>query len=366
MPKISVYILIMLLSFTLKAQTPIEKSKAGWASGEVIEVKQGESILLKITAEYIDVHLGAVTIFRKISPENPKITAAIESALSEISKGDKILVTGIVSAGKKSITAQTIYLVTKSDLAQKLSVERNRWQTHGVAGKVVAIDLITQQITLAIRSLQGEIKVILLPKENAEYLRYATDSAKFADAVSGSLADVKIGNQLRAMGEKSADGLIFLAEKYLFGSFKMLAGNIKSLDIAKNELTITDMQSKKLIVISLKNNTVLKKFPPEIAQMMAMQMQAEKAQPQTVKPTRRNFDEMLERLPNLNISELKIGDAIGISCIIGTTPDKYTAVKLLSGVEPFLKPPQIAKTGGNNATNQPQTINIPGLENIEN
>jgi ribosomal protein L24 len=365
MPKLTKIILTTLIIISLKTQTVANGINSNWVSGEITAIKNGSTISLKTVDGNIDVFLTDTTVFKKVSPENPKLTAAIDSNLSEISEGDKILVTGTVSGDKKSISAQTIYLVTKSDLAQKRTVERDLWRTRGVSGKVVSIDYKTQNITLAVRNPQGESKIILSPKENVQYLRYAPDSVKFADAVVSNLAEIKVGDQLRALGERSADGLSFQAEKYISGSFKMVAGKITALDLARNEVTITDSQSKKTIVAQFNKNTLLKKFPPEIAQMMMLQIQAERAQPQNTNRVRRDFDEMLERLPNLKLSELNINDSIGISCIVGTSPNLYTAVKLLAGVEPFLNPPRTNGTSGNNNA-QSQPITIPGLDDIEN
>jgi hypothetical protein len=75
-----------------------------------------------------------------------------------------------------------------------------------------------------------------------------------------------------------------------------------------------------------------------------------------------DVDQMLERLPALALSELKIGDAIAASSTGGTTPDRVTAIKFVAGIEPFLNPPQIP--GGNNRPRGggSPSIEIPGLD----
>ena len=45
---------------------------------------------------------------------------------------------------------------------------------------------------------------------------------------------------------------------------------------------------------------------------------------------------MLERIPVVELSELKAGDALIISSIAGAGTDKITAITLLAGVEPIL------------------------------
>ena len=45
---------------------------------------------------------------------------------------------------------------------------------------------------------------------------------------------------------------------------------------------------------------------------------------------------MIERMPTLNMAELKPGDALIISSTVGAEADKITAITLLAGVEPIL------------------------------
>ena len=88
----------------------------------------------------------------------------------------------MVSEDKKSVPAKVIYLMTKSDISKKASAEKEMWQTRGIFGRVISVDFKTQNITLAARGTLGETNVVISPKDDAEYLRYAADSVKFADA----------------------------------------------------------------------------------------------------------------------------------------------------------------------------------------
>lgn len=413
MQKLLLLLLFSLFVVSYQGQTPtttpppaLNGIKANLAAGEVSTINQTEKKLSLQTSDgAIDVVIVAATGFKRVLPENPVITAAVASSLSEIGEKDKVLVTGTVSADKKTITAKNVYLMSKSDIAKKLAAEREAWRTRGISGRVVKVDFKTQNVTIASRSLMGETEVVLSPKENAEYLRYSPSSAKFADAVASNLAEIKVGDQLRALGDKSTDGLTFKAEKYLTGSFKMVAGKITAIDTAKNEITIEDSANKKPTTIVVNSNTVIKQFPAEMAQGMARMMSGgmggmqppqggqgttvvmrppQGGQPGGNNPSggqpnsnnqtppaggqRRmgfgqgggNLDEMLERLPAISIAQLKIGDTIGISGTAGSVANRYTAFKLLSGVEPFMSIPQMP-TGGGRGGQQP-TINIPGLD----
>ena len=72
---------------------------------------------------------------------------------------------------------------------------------------------------------------------------------------------------------------------------------------------------------------------------------------------------MLERFPNITAADLKVGDMIAVSSTKGTTVDRITAIKLLAGVEPFLRAAQ-AISGGHRGQGAP-SLNIPGLDGID-
>ena len=47
--------------------------------------------------------------------------------------------------------------------------------------------------------------------------------------------------------------------------------------------------------------------------------------------------DLLERLPTISISELKVGDTIIMSSLAGSDPTQFTAISLVSGIEPLLQ-----------------------------
>lgn len=427
MRKLFGFILLFLFVLTVQkgqAQTPTTTPppaptgiKANLAAGEVTAVSQTENKISLLTSDgAIDALITPSTVFKKIPPENPSIGAAVAATFSDIGEKDKVLITGVVSADKKTIPAKTVYLMSKSDIAKRDQAEKELWRTRGITGKVISVDFKTQNVTISTISLMGEAKnVILSPKEKVEYLRYAPDSAKYSDAVASSLAEIKVGDQLRALGDKSTDGATFKAEKFVTGSFKTVVGKITAIDLAKNEVTIEDATTKKPAVIVVTPTTSMKNFPPQQARMMAMmasgaamqfgggqgqggqgqggqgttmvmrppqggQPNGQGGQPNNGQPTggqtpqggqgangqprvfTRNgsLEDMVNNLPNTTIAELKVGDTIGVSSPAGTVANHYTAIRLWAGVEPFLTTPRVNMGGGGG--NQSPTINIPGLD----
>jgi hypothetical protein len=357
--------------------------KPTYFQGEVVSVNGGK-LSLQTKDGAVEITLTTTTAYKKVSPEKPKIADAVDATLADIGAGDKVIVSSIVPADKKSIPARTVYLMTKSDISKRNDAERNAWQTRGISGRVVSIDVPNKKVVVAMRGVGGEKNITLTPKDVIEYRRYAPDSVKFSDAKASTFGELSIGDQLRALGDRSADGTTFEAEKIVSGSFKMVGGTITAIDAEKKEITIKDIQTNKPVTIAINDSSVLKNFPEEMAKMMAMRMTGGGITPpgggnvavrppnqggnQQVTPGggnsqmrggRGEFDDMIERFPNISLADLKIGAAVAASSTTGATPGRVTAIKLLSGVEPFFAAAAQAPRGN---TQSSPSLNIPGLD----
>jgi hypothetical protein len=375
------FILFVSASLTISAQ---DATKPTFFPGDVISVA-GDKLSLQTKDGTVEITLQPTTTYKKVSPEKKKLADAVDATLADIGAGDKVLVSSIVPADKKSIPARTVYLITKSDISKRNEAERAAWQTRGISGRVVSIDVPNKKIVVAMRGMGGERNVTLTPKEVIEYRRYSQDSVKFSDAKASSFGELSIGDQLRALGDRSADGTSFEAEKIVSGSFKMVGGTITAIDVEKKEITIKDIQTNKPVTIVVNDSSILKNFPPDMAQMMAARMTGGGVQPPgggnvSVRPPnqagtqtnppgggqtrggRGEFDDMIERFPNISLADLKIGAAVAASSTNSTMPGRVTAIKLLSGVEPFFAAAAQAPRGGNNQSSP--SLNIPGLDGI--
>jgi hypothetical protein len=377
---------------TAEAQRPVP------VRGEVSAIDAANKKIALTTKDgEVSVTLDEKAVYRRVSAENPSdLKSATPAALSDIAVGDSVVAVGKLSDDKKSLaSARSVYLLTKADISKKQQTEQQKW-TSGVAGRVTAINPATNEITVAPRSGNPTTgAVIVAISDKTQYRRYAPNSVKYSDARTSNLAELKVGDQLRARGEKTPDGVRLTAEEVISGSFKMVAGTITAVDAAKNEVTVKEAQTDKIVVIQVNNDTLLRRFPLEMAQRMA-QMQAMRASGQQMpqgaamsggqggaaqaRPANPNgggqgagngmmrqgggdVDQMLERLPALTISELKVGDAIAASSTAGATPDRVTAIKFVAGVEPFLTQPQVPGGTRQQGGTSP-SINIPGLDGI--
>ena len=408
----NIYRILVLACFALvggssQAQTPDIGIGKTIALGEVTALDATTNkLMLKTKDGDIEVQLSANTVYKRVSPEKPNdIASAVASSLAEIGVGDRVIAVGTVAADKKSVPARQLILMTKGDLTKRQQAEGDAWR-NGVSGKVTSVNLATKEITVSSRSLAGEKPVIINDVSKVKIRRYAPTSVKYSDTKESSLAEIQIGDQVRARGTKSEDGSRFTAEEIVSGNFKTVGGTITAVDAAKGEVTIKDIQTNKPVTIIVNSNTLLRKFPAEMAQMMA-RMQAMRAAGITGNPNggqfpnggqrpnnapngepnpnggqpspnpnggqggmgmmrgggRGDLDDLLERLPVVTVADLKVGDAIATSTTANQEPNRFTAIKLVAGVEPFFTAPTLPQGQGGRQGASP-SFSVPGLDSL--
>jgi hypothetical protein len=242
-----------------------------------------------------------------------------------------------------------------------------------------------------VRGFAGEKTVLVTPKDKAEFYRYAPASVKFSEAKKGVVSDIEVGDSIRALGDKNADGTEVKAEKIVSGAFKTVGGTITAVNPEKNEITINDFQTKKSVTIVISDSSILKQFPADIAQRMAQlqggggggfrpptqggqqnpqqnsqtpgQTQGGMGQGGGMRGGGGGIDDMLERFPTVKLADLKVGEMIAVSSTKSADPSRINAIKLLSGVEPFIKMQQMTTAGqGGGRGNSSPNFSIPGLD----
>lgn len=365
-------------------QSPDSAVKPTYFAGDVAAVN-AKSFAITTKTGQTEVMLTEKTVYKKASAEDFNLATATPGALTDIGVGDKVTVSALLAADGKSMNARTVYFVTKADIEAKNARINEDWRKRGIKGRVTAVNPQTNQITVEMRSLTSSTTLMLRPKEKAKFLRYAQDSVRYDEASKSSLPEVKIGDEIRALGERNADGTGFAAEEIITGAFQTIAGTIKSVDPAKNEMVIKNLQTGKDVTVSVNEASVVKRFPAEQAERMAGFMsggaggvrpagqgaappsggQGQTPGPGRVGPAgaRGGIDDMLERFPNITTADLKAGDMIAVSSTKNATMDRVKAIKLLAGVEPFLRMAQ-ATSGGQRGQSVQGGFTIPGLDGV--
>jgi hypothetical protein len=319
----------------------------------------------------VSVGLDAKASFRRVAPGETNLANAASIALTDISAGDRVLARG--KPGESGLIATLVVVMSQADIASKQAAERADWDRRGATGIVTETG--GDQVTISVRNLTGVTPLVIKPVANAIVRRYTPESVKFADAKPSKLEEIKKGDQVRARGNKTADGMTMTADEIVSGQFRMIAGVIQSVDAKENLIRINNLETKKTLVVKITGDTSVKKLPPPVSQLIANRLHGVKEEAPAGGPPgaggpgagapgggrggfgggRGGFggapggagrgpgdlQSMIERIPAIAIGDLMMGDAIILSSIApsAATPDQATAITVLAGVEPILTKP---------------------------
>jgi len=348
------------LGLGARAQTAGTAAQRAQVAGTIASIDPaGKRLTVKTDkGETVTVETTDHSFFRRMPPGETDTKKAVSIALSDITTGDRVVAIGQPSADPKNFEARTIYIMTKSDVAEVHQKEMEDWQKRGTVGNVTSIDAGAKTFTIK----AGGKVVTVQPSDKTEFLRYALDSAKITDAKPSGFAQIKAGDQAHVLGNKNADGTTVAAEEVVFGSFKQIAATIESVDPQTGELKVKDLAVKKgpPVILKVTPDTAIKKLPLQLATMLARryapgaQAQSEGGRgggqggpggqggfgrgPGGGMRSGGGFDiqRMLENVPATALGDLKPGDAIMVSTTEGNDSTHLTAITLLAGVEPVL------------------------------
>ncbi|HEX8476040.1 MAG TPA: hypothetical protein VF666_18720 [Pyrinomonadaceae bacterium] len=302
----------------------------------------------------------------RVPPGETSAEKAVKISLADITVGDRVFARGQVAADGASVTARQIVVtgrVAASTGAQ--AGAGDDWNRRGIAGRIAALNPATKEITLRARGREGAEGVVVdASSGKVKFLRYAPDSVNAADAVASSFADLKVGDQLRARGERNADGTRFTPEEIIFGSFVRVGGTVTSVNVATGEIAIQSEQMGTPLTVSIGQRTTLRRVTPEIAATITEQRQQRRAPEgqrgddenrrarREAREARgegggrrggggggggRNFQEMLANLPLIKLADLKKGDVVFVTATPGADASRATAITLLTGEAEFMK-----------------------------
>jgi len=254
--------------------------------------------------------------------------------VSEIVVGDQALAYFKGAPDQKPLLATSLVIRAKADLAQLAQKELEDWKKRGTTGTVTAVDAAAKTVSIKV----GQRTLTVQPSDKTEYHRYSLDSAKVSDAKPSTFAEIKAGDQVNVLGNKSEDGMTIRAESIFAGTFRQIAATIVSIDPGTGEMKVIDLATKKPLIVRVNSDSTMKKLPDDVAQSLARRYQAGARSGGNAAGGMRGGDigQLLERSPAIPLSDLKPKDAIMVSTTMGTDPTRVTAIMLLAGVEPIL------------------------------
>ena len=368
--------------------------------GVVTQLKTGSLTLKTESGPELQVPLPEGISVLRVPPGAKDLKTATPVTVSDVSLGDRVLIRGRVSDDQKSVAATSVIVMAKTDLEKAREADRAEWRRRGIGGLVKATNTESKEITISapnVPPMPGNLThpVLITLAANATLLRYAPDSVRFSDAKPSTFQEIKVGDQVRALGTKSEDGSRFAAEKLVSGTFRNLGATVISVDAPNGVVTVKDLVSAKPVLVRTNADSRMHRLPPFLAQMIAgfnsgappggpapggvpgrgRPSDSPPVQPAAGGPPpgvhpgpgqegagawRRDgkagvpgrpegggpggsngngppdIQQMLDQAPALALSELKPGDALIVLSTEGAKLGDVTAITLLAGVEPIL------------------------------
>jgi hypothetical protein len=344
-------------------------------SGDVAQIEPGHLALHTAKGD-VQVTLPEGVRLLRVPPGSKDLKTAVAIAVTDINPGDRAVVLGHPGADPQTIEATRVLVLTKSDLASLHDAEIHEWQTRGIEGIVKSVDADKLEISIAAPNhppTPGNLThpVTVTTTDKTVLLRYAPNSIQFADARPSSLAGIKVGDQLRALGTRSDDGSQYAADKVVFGTFHNIGARVISVDTQANTVTVKSLATNKPVVVHVNADCKMHQLPDFVAQMIARLNTRGSGGPQGGggRPPggsaggagggppqaggiggggqgggggmRRgggmsNLSQALERMPSITLSDLQRDEPIVIFSTEGTSPSEVTAIYILTGVEPIL------------------------------
>jgi hypothetical protein len=357
MAALAALVLSFAFSFGALAQTASRSLRGA------ITAINGNTLTVKTdTGESHQVTVAADTDLKRIEPGQTSLSGAAAITLSDLAVGDRILVRGLDAAATADpLQPKQIVAIKAADMAQKQEKDLADWQKRGIAGLVKSVDVANGAITVS-TGAGPTAKTLVVKTTKATVLkRYAAGTVRFDQAQPAPIDAIHEGDQLRARGEKNADGTEIAAEEVVSGSFRNVSGTILAVDAAASTVTLKDLTTKKQVTIHIGPDAQMHRIPDQMAQFIAARLKGTAPAGAGAAGGQRSAgsgagagsgggrgagaaggdpQQFLNRTPVIQIKDLQKGQAVMVVATdaAGSSGD-VNAIMLLAGVEPLLEAP---------------------------
>src|ERR1700761_1410098 len=201
--------LILSLAVSLGAQAASRSLRGA------ITAINGNTLTVKAdSGESHQVTVAADTDLKRIEPGQTSLSSAAAITLADLAVGDRILVRGLdADATADPLQPKQIIAIKAADMAQKQEKDLADWQKRGIAGLVKSVDAANGVITVS-TGAGPTAKTLAVKTTKATVLkRYSAGTVRFDQAQPAPIDAIHAGDQLRARGDKNADGTEIAAEE---------------------------------------------------------------------------------------------------------------------------------------------------------
>jgi hypothetical protein len=374
---ISISTMALLIAIAIGA--PMLRAQASSRYLGTITAINGDTLTVKTDAgDERQVQVPAAASLKRIAPGEKDLSTAATIQIGDLATGDRVLVKLDPDAQGSTPQALQVVAIKQADVALKQQKDREDWQRNGVGGLVKSVDAASGVIQLTSGAGPTAKTVTVHVTKTTVLKRYAAASVRFDESQPAPIDAVQAGDQLRARGEKNADGTEITATEIVSGGFRNISGTISSLDVAASTLTVKDLITKKPVTIHIGDQAQMRRLPDMMARVIAARLKGGSAgagagaangngqppngadggqhassgqqaggqangqwqgagQGRAGGAGTGDMQQLLSRAPAIKISDLQKGEAVMLVSTQGTSDVK--AITLLAGVEPLLEAP---------------------------
>ncbi|MBI4852446.1 MAG: hypothetical protein HY819_11685 [Acidobacteria bacterium] len=335
---------ILAICFTLPQNTLAQTSNApsnqttsaSRILGDVKEINKEQNwLVIKTAAGEITVNTTKDTVCKRVAPDSKSLEGAEAITFLDILPGDRVWARNTTNLDVNKVEAKQLVLMSATSIAERNKKERENWQRRGILGEITAID--GDNFTLKLRD--GNT-VTLNFTEKPDIRRYPPGSFEFTASKQIPSSEIKIGDNIFARGERSADNLSFKADFLITGDVpRPTFGQITAINLEKQEITVKTRERETLIQVN--PETLLRRMPDDAftqrqgqeGQGSGQNLQSGQNAPVRQTPAEANAttppqgqglgvqrrggmfnpEAIMERLRNspvINLNELKVGDFV--------------------------------------------------------
>ena len=383
--KVPVLWVQLTLLITFAIGTTLVRAQAPSRFVGTVTAISGDTVTVKTDAGDVrQVQIPSTAALKRIAPGQKDLSTADTIQFSDLATGDRVLVKLDPDATGTTPQALQVVAVKQADVAMKQQKDREDWQRNGVGGLVKNVDA-ASGVVMVTSGAGATAKTVTVHTSKTTMLkRYAPGSVRFDEAQPAAIDAIHVGDQLRARGEKNADGSEITATEVVSGSFRNISGTITTIDTGASTFTVKDLITKKSVTIKVAGEAQMRRLPDMMAKAIATRLKggaaggampastsseivnahpqngaggaeqkAGSGQPGNAQAgTSQNgaqggwqgrgagtgdMQQMLSRAPAIKLTDLQKDEAVMLVSTQGTS--EVTVITLLAGVEPLLEAP---------------------------
>jgi hypothetical protein len=349
-------VVVSLAAFVCGANNPVQE-KPQSVVGVVVQADSSRKALTirSDAGETISIQTGDTTTLVRIPAGERTLAKATTIQFTDIIPGDRVLSSG-TRAGQNFI-AQRVVVMPAAEVEKKRQHDLDEWKQRGIGGIVRETNAQAGTITVELRG-SGAGTRLMLETTKAHFRRYVPGSLRFEDARASNFDEVRAGDQLRALGDRTGEGK-FTAEQIVSGAFKTIGVTVTAVDQSTGKITAATLDQKKPVTISVNKDSVLHRIPPPVALAIAQKAKGEAGKSPATQTAAPNggpaktagpsqpgskagqpvidVQQMIDSLPTVSLADIKPGDVLAVTGAVENDEAHLVAIKVAAGVDLVLQ-----------------------------